>query len=74
MALQEAQLALKQDPNDQEALYQELMARRRTGDAAGAQALVSRLNVLRKQNAEKQQAVDRYRLIEAPAPPAETSH
>lgn len=68
LALEQAQLALKEDPDDQEALYQELMALRRTGDTAGSQALVKKLSAVRKRNLEKQQAIDRYRLVEGGVP------
>lgn len=68
LAVQQAELALADDPNDQEALYQELMARRRSGDAAEVHRLVERLNAVRKENAQKQQALDRYRLVEGAAP------
>ncbi len=62
LAIQEAELALAQDPNDQVALYQEIMARRRSGDTTRIEALTARLNEIRKENGRKQQDADRYRL------------
>jgi hypothetical protein len=60
--MQEAELALALDPNDQDALYQEIMARRRSGETAELSVLVARFNQVRKENAQKQQDIDRYRL------------
>lgn len=62
LAMQEAELALALDPNDQDALYQEIMARRRSGETAELSVLVARFNQVRKENAQKQQDIDRYRL------------
>ncbi len=62
LAVQEAELALAQDPNDQDALYQEILVRRRSGDTAQLQALTLRFNEARKENEKRQQATDRYRL------------
>jgi tetratricopeptide (TPR) repeat protein len=62
LAIQQAELALAEDPNDQVALYQEIMARRRSGDTSQIQALTARLNEIRKKNGSRQQATDRYRL------------
>jgi tetratricopeptide (TPR) repeat protein len=62
LAIQQAELALALDPNDQVALYQEIMARRRSGDTSQIQALTARLNEIRKENGSRQQATDRYRL------------
>jgi tetratricopeptide (TPR) repeat protein len=60
--IQQAELALSIDPDDQSALYQEILARRRTGDARHLQALVAKLVEVREGNARRQQATDRYRL------------
>jgi hypothetical protein len=54
--------ALTEDPNDQTALYQEIMARRRMGDTEEVRALTAKLNALRSENARREQATDRYRL------------
>ncbi len=62
LAIQQAELALAEDPNDQVALYQEMMARRATGNKEEIQALVARFNEARRLNDKKQQNVDRYRL------------
>jgi tetratricopeptide (TPR) repeat protein len=67
LAMQEAELALALDPNDQDALYQEIMARRRSGETAELPGLVARFNGIRKANAQKQQDVDRYRLQDGTA-------
>ena len=68
LAMEQAELALKQDPDDQDALYQEMMAKRRTGGSPEELAeLVGRLNRVRQRNAQKQDAVDRYRLVESTA-------
>jgi len=62
LAIQQAELALAQDPNDQVALYQEILARRRSGDTTRIEALTARLNEIRKENGRKQQDADSYRL------------
>ncbi len=64
LAIREAELALAQDPNDEAALFQELMARRRSGDTESIQSLTARLKTARTQNAQNQQVTDRYRLQE----------
>ena len=63
--MEQAELALKQDPDDQDALYQEMMAKRQGGGSPQeVTALVARLKRVRQENAQKQEAVDRYRLVE----------
>ncbi|MBE7182598.1 MAG: tetratricopeptide repeat protein [Terriglobus roseus] len=54
LAIAQANLALAQDPNDQEALYQQLMASRRSGDTAAIKSLVDRLQRARAENERKQ--------------------
>ena len=66
-AVEQAKAALALDPNDQEALYQELLSRRRLGDTAEIKALTTRLNAARSTNAERQQKSGRYSLQEDPA-------
>lgn len=68
LAVEQARLALAQNPNDQEALYQELMAVRRSGDQTSVKDLVARLNQARKENVQKQQGISRYRLVEGSTP------
>ena len=68
LAIVEAELALAQDPTDQAALYQEIMARRRSGDTRELQALTERFDQARKENARRQQNADRYRLQEGTGP------
>ncbi len=74
LAMEQAELALKLNPDDQEALYQELMARRRAGETKDLNALVARLNRVREENARKQQSVDRYRLVEDTTASQEGQH
>ncbi len=59
MAIGEAELALAQDPDDQNALYQEIMARRRSGHTAPLEKLIERFNRVRHANEQKQQQIDR---------------
>ena len=66
LAIQQAEMALALNPNDQDALYQEIMARRRSGEPSQLQALTARLNEARSENTRKQQNTDRYRLLEEP--------
>ena len=68
LAIEQAEAALALDPNDQEALYQELLARRRSGDAGEIKALTARLNEARKTNQERQGKSGRYSLREEPGP------
>lgn len=70
LAVGEAELALALDPNDQNALYQEIMARRRTGQTAQIPELVERMNQMRRNNDQRQLKVDRYRLQESATPPS----
>jgi tetratricopeptide (TPR) repeat protein len=62
LAIQQAELALVQDPNDQSALYQEMMALRNSGRKDQIQSLTARFSDARKSNARRQQDTDRYRL------------
>ena len=66
LAIEQSEAALALDPEDQEALYQELLARRRLGETAEIKALTARLIQARQRNAEKQQQIDRYNLEEEP--------
>ncbi len=61
-AIQQAELALAQDPYDQTALYQELMASRGTADAARIRLLTTRLKEARSENMRQQQNTSRYTL------------
>jgi tetratricopeptide (TPR) repeat protein len=61
LAIAQAELALALDPDDQDALYQEILATRRSAETSRLTALVARLNALRKDNEKKQQNLDRYR-------------
>ena len=62
LAITEAEVALAQDPDDQDALYQEIMATRRSGETSRLPALLARLNQVRKANEQKQRSLDQYRL------------
>ena len=64
LAIQQAELALAINPNDQDALYQEIMASRRSGETSQIKALTDRLKEARIENGRKQQNADRYRLQE----------
>jgi len=72
LAIQQAELGLAINPNDQAALYQEIQARRRSGDASQIQTLTQRLNEARKENGRRQQKADRYRLQEEVSPEKST--
>ena len=74
LAIEQAEMALKLNPDDQEALYQELMARRRSGETRDLDVLVARLNRVREENARKQQSVDRYRLVEGTTTAQDVQH
>jgi tetratricopeptide (TPR) repeat protein len=62
LAIKEAEFALASDPNDEAALFQELKAKRRSGDIAKIQDLTDRLKAARIENSKKQQMTDRYQL------------
>ena len=47
--IDQAGIALKHDPTDQSALYQEIQAQRRLGNKEAIQPLVSRLEELKRQ-------------------------
>ena len=65
LAIEQAERVLAQNPNDDSALYQELIARRRLGQTQSLDALTARLVAARKQNAAKQEEVSHYRLLGA---------
>lgn len=66
-ALEEAEAALKIQPNDDAALYHEIMARRRLGQTQGMQKLVQQFAAMRSQNAERERARHHYVLEEEPS-------
>lgn len=68
LAIQQAEIALALDPNDQNALYQEILALRRSGRTAQTQILAARLDQARKENGRREQNTDRYRLQEESIP------
>lgn len=59
-ALVEAQAALRIDPTDTEALYHEIMARRRLGQMDEVQKLVKKLAEVRRSNAERRREGHRF--------------
>ncbi|HTV13707.1 MAG TPA: tetratricopeptide repeat protein [Acidobacteriaceae bacterium] len=65
-ALEQAQAAMKIQPDDDVALYHEIMARRRLGQTEQVEALVKQLAEMRSQNAQKEKAAHRYTLQEEP--------
>ncbi len=62
LAIEQAERTLAQNPTDESALYQELLAKRRLGQTGSLDALTARLVAARQANALKQQKVDRYQL------------
>jgi tetratricopeptide (TPR) repeat protein len=65
-AAEQAEAALKIRPDDDAALYQEIMARRRLGQTAQVQVLVKQLTAIRSQNAGKEKEKHHYVLQEKP--------
>jgi len=65
-ALEQAEAALKIQPNDDVALYHEIMARRRLGQTDQIQPLLKQLTTMRSENAQKERASHRYLLQEEP--------
>lgn len=59
-AVTQAEAALKMDPADQTALYQEMMAKRRLGQNAEVRQLAQRLAELRAKSAEQQKQARGY--------------
>ena len=68
LAMEQAEKALQDDPTDQEALYQKLVAARHSGDRAAVRELSQQFEAIRTANAEHQKTVDRFRLEEVRAP------
>lgn len=66
-ALEEAEAALKIQPDDDTALYHVIMARRKLGQTEGLQKLVQQFAAMRTQNAQKKRASRHYVLEEAPS-------
>jgi hypothetical protein len=59
-------LAQRIAPNDDVALYHEIMARRRLGQNEQVQTLVKQLTAMRSENSRKDTESHRYVLKEAP--------
>jgi tetratricopeptide (TPR) repeat protein len=66
-ALEQAEAALKIQPDDDAALYHEIMARRKLGQTEGMQKLVEQFAAMRTQNAQRKQASRHYVLEEGPS-------
>jgi tetratricopeptide (TPR) repeat protein len=62
LAIEQAEKTLEQNPMDESALYQELLARKRLGQTELLEPLTARLVAARQANALQQQKVDKYRL------------
>lgn len=65
-ALEQAIAALRIRPDDDVALYHEIIARRGLGQSQQVKELVGKLTLLRKENAQKKRASRRYILQEEP--------
>lgn len=65
-ALEQAEEALRIRPNDDVALYHEIMARRSLGQSQQVKALVRKLTTMRSENAQRKRASRRYVLQEEP--------
>lgn len=65
-ALEQAQAALKIQPDDDVALYHEIMARRRLGQNGQVKTLVKQLAIMRAQNSQREKAGHHYLLQEEP--------
>lgn len=65
-ALEQAEAARKIRPDDDVALYHEIMARRSLGQTEQVKALVKKLTTMRSENAQKTRASRRYVLQEEP--------
>lgn len=68
LAIDEAERALAQEPNDQSALYQEILASRRMGNSRQVSALVARLQSIRKENKQREETSKHYILEDNPNP------
>jgi len=66
LSLQQSEEALRVDPNDEEALYHEIMALRKGGRKAEVPALVQRMMKVRESKAAEAKT-KLYRLVEAPS-------
>lgn len=66
-ALEQAEAALKIQPDDDTALYHVIMARRKLGQTEGLQKLVQQFAAMRSQNAQRKQASRHYVLEEGPS-------
>jgi tetratricopeptide (TPR) repeat protein len=73
-AIDQCREALKADPKDQTALYHLIQALRKTGNTKEIPDLLQRLAKLRAESTRDEREHNRYKLVEAGAPPSAHSH
>ncbi|WP_158615518.1 tetratricopeptide repeat protein [Acidipila sp. EB88] len=64
LALEQAERALKRDPNDSLAIYAEIRSRHKLGDEAAVPGLLKRLELAKKTELARDQESSRYRFTE----------
>ena len=69
-AIEQCREALKADPKDQTALYRLIQALRKTGSTKEIPDLLKRLAELRAESTREEREHNRYKLVEAGAPPS----
>ena len=69
-AIDQCREALKTDPKDQTALYRLIQALRKTGNTKEIPDLLKRLAELRAESTKEEREHNRYKLVEAGAPPS----
>jgi tetratricopeptide (TPR) repeat protein len=69
-AIEQCREALKADPKDQTALYRLIQALRKTGSTKEIPDLLRRLAELRAESTREEREHNRYKLVEAGAPPS----
>jgi DNA-binding SARP family transcriptional activator len=69
-AIDQCREALKADPKDQTALYRLIQALRKTGSTKEIPDLLKRLAELRAESTKEEREHNRYKLVEAGAPPS----
>jgi len=72
-AVEQCREALKADPKDQTALYHLIQGLRKIGDTKEIPDLLKRLAELRAESTKEEREHNRYRLVEAGAPPSAPS-
>lgn len=69
-AIEQARLALRANPSDQEAIYHLIQALRKSGNKNEIPDLLKRLAVLREEARTKEASQNRYKFVEGPTPQA----